>query len=247
MPGGGKIDITVSAIHFADEAVPQHTGGRPGDFLQLEIRDTGNGIAPEHLSQIFEPFFTTKEIGKGTGLGLATVFGIVKLHDGWIEVASALGQGTVFRVFLPVTPASELKQPVATLPAKLKGGTETILVTEDEEPIRRLVQLALERYGYRVLTAENGNEALKVLAGDGAKADLLITDMVMPGGMNGRELAERLHLSHPSLKVIYVSGFTSDEISRELHLVPGLNFVRKPFSIHALVEAVRRQLDPPAE
>jgi hypothetical protein len=245
MPGGGQLAIAVSAIAFDDVTFLQHPGGRPGNFFELKVSDTGTGIAPELLPRIFEPFFTTKETGKGTGLGLATVFGIVKLHDGWIEVASDPGQGTVFHVFLPVTQTIELTQTAETPLAKLKGGTETILVTEDEEPIRKLMQIALERYGYRVLAAENGADAVKTLSENGTEVDLLITDMVMPGGMNGRELAEKVHAFHPNVKVVYVSGFTSDNISRELNLVPGVNFLRKPFSIHALVEAVRRQLDNP--
>jgi len=245
MPGGGQLNLAVSAVSLAEEVISQHPGGRPGNFLQLEITDTGTGIAPEHLALIFEPFFTTKETGKGTGLGLATVFGIVKLHEGWIEVTSQLGQGTCFRVFLPVTTTSVLKQSISLTPAKLKGGSETILVSEDEEPIRHLMQIALERYGYRVLTAENGADAVKRLSENDPKAHLLITDMVMPGGMNGRELAETVHVSHPTMKVIYISGFTSDKISQELCLVPGVNFLRKPFSIHALVAAVRHQLDTP--
>jgi two-component system, cell cycle sensor histidine kinase and response regulator CckA len=243
MSAGGKLDITVSEIAFDDATSHQHPGGRPGNFFKLEVRDTGSGIAPEHLSQIYEPFFTTKDEGKGTGLGLATVFGIVKLHNGWIEVASELGQGTVFQVFLPIAPTSEVEQLAATPPAKLKGGTETILVTEDEEPIRRLMQIALERYGYRVLIAENGADAVKTLGENGTKVDLLITDLVMPGGMNGRELAQKLHAMFADLKVIYVSGFTSDNISRDLNLEPGVNFLRKPFSIYALAELVRHRLD----
>jgi len=245
MPVGGQLNLAVSAVSLDEESIPQHPGGRPGNFLQFEITDTGTGIAPEHLALIFEPFFTTKETGKGTGLGLATVFGIVKLHEGWIEVTSQLGHGTCFRVFLPVIETNELKQTVSRIPTKPRRGSETILITEDEEPIRRLMQIALERYGYRVLTAENGAEAVRILVEEGTKADLLVTDMVMPGGMNGRELAEKVHAFHPKLKVIYVSGFTSDKISRELCLVSGVNFLQKPFSIHALVEAVRRQLDNP--
>jgi len=243
MPAGGKLEITVSEVTLDEAASHQHAGGRPGNFFKLEVRDNGAGIAPEHLSRIFEPFFTTKEVGKGTGLGLATVFGIVKLHNGWVEVASELGRGTVFQVFLPIAPTSELKQLATTPPAKLKGGPETILVTEDEDPIRRLMQIALERYGYRVLVAENGVKALEVMERDGAKVDLLITDMVMPGGMNGRELSAKFQVSYPELKVIFVSGYASDNICLDLNLKQGVNFLRKPFSIYALIEAVRSRLD----
>jgi len=245
MPNGGQIDFTVSEVKLDSAEIPQHTGGRPGSFLKLEVRDTGTGIAPEHLSRIFEPFFTTKEAGKGTGLGLATVFSIARQHGGWIEVASELGRGTVFHVFLPASaiPTGAEKSPAALLPATLKGGSETILVTEDEESIRRLMQVILERYGYRVLVAESGTKAVEMLSESRAKVDLLITDMVMPGGISGRELAQKLQVSRPELKVIFASGFTSEAFSQELNLEPGANFLRKPFSIYALVELVRHRLD----
>ena len=245
MPDGGQIDFTVSEVKLDAAAIPQHPGGRPGSFLKLEVRDTGTGIAPEHLSRIFEPFFTTKEAGKGTGLGLATVFSIARQHGGWIEVASELGRGTVFHVFLPASaiPTGAEKSPAALLPATLKGGSETILVTEDEESIRRLMQVILERYGYRVLVAESGTKAVEMLSESRAKVDLLITDMVMPGGISGRELAQKLQVSRPELKVIFASGFTSEAFSQELNLEPGANFLRKPFSIYALVELVRHRLD----
>jgi PAS domain S-box-containing protein len=245
MPDGGQIDFTVSAITFDSAAISRHPGGRQGSFLKLEVRDTGTGIAPEHLSRIFEPFFTTKEAGKGTGLGLATVFNIAKRHDGWIEVASELGRGTVFHVFLPVSaiPTDAGKPPVALLPATLKGGSETILIAEDEEPIRRLMQVILERYGYRVLIAESGTKAVEMLSEGRAKVDLLITDMVMPGGISGRGLAQKLQGLRPELKVIFASGFASEAVSQELNLEPGVNFLRKPFSIYALIEMVRHRLD----
>ena len=245
MPHGGQIDFTVSEITFDSAAIPQHPGGRPGRYLKLEVRDTGTGIAPEHLSRIFEPFFTTKEAGKGTGLGLATVFSIARQHDGWVKVASELGLGTVFHVFLPVSaiPADAEKSPAVLLPATLKGGSETILIAEDEEPIRRLIQVTLERYGYRVLSAESGAKALEILSENGAKVDMLITDIVMPGGISGRELAQKLQVLRLDLKVIFTSGFTSEAVSKELNLEPGINFLRKPFSIYGLVELVRHRLD----
>ncbi|MBK9990496.1 MAG: response regulator [Verrucomicrobia bacterium] len=243
MPNGGRLDLNVSEITLDAAAIPKHPGGRPGRFLQLEALDTGVGIAPEHLSHIYEPFFTTKEAGRGTGLGLATVFGIVKLHNGWIEVASELGQGTAFDIFLPVSLTDTVKQQPALLPATLKGGTETILIAEDEQTIRHLMQITLERYGYRVLLAANGTEATERVIENGAKVDMLITDLVMPGGLNGGELSRKIQKLCAGLKVIYVSGFTSDNVSRDLTLEPGVNFLRKPFSIYALVELVRHRLD----
>ncbi len=243
MPNGGKLSITIDELTIDANTANQHSGGRPGHFFRLEIRDTGTGISPENLPKIFEPFFTTKDVGRGTGLGLATVFGIVTQHDGWIEVESKLGHGTAFRVYLPVTEASEILTPAANPAAKLKGGNETILVVEDEQPIRKLIKVALERYGYRILAAENGIEAIEMIQKDDIKIDLLITDIVMPGGMNGRQLAEKFQLVYADLKVIFISGFTKDVTAQELKLEPGVNFLRKPFSLFALAELVRRQLD----
>jgi len=243
MPDGGQLDLGVSEVAFDSVAVQPHPGGRPGRFLQIEVRDTGGGIATENLPRIFEPFFTTKEVGKGTGLGLATVFAIVKQHDGWIEVTSELGRGTVFRIFLPAATDAAKKQVGADLPAEHKGGHETILVVEDEESIRRLLQVTLERYGYRVLIAENGTEAVETVTRHGAKIDLLITDLVMPGGMNGQELAQMLQTLFADLKVVFVSGYASDSVTRNLVLESGVNFLRKPFSTYAILDLVRRCLD----
>ena len=243
MPNGGLLDLSVSEVTFDAATITQHPGGRPGRFLLLEARDSGTGIAPEHLPKIFEPFFTTKAIGKGTGLGLATVFGIVEQHNGWIEVESELGRGTVFYIYLPVAPADAEKQQAPLIPSMLKGGTETILIAEDEQSIRRLMQITLERYGYHVLVAANGIEATEKLIESGAKVDLLITDLVMPGGMNGSELARKLLKLCADLKIIYITGFTNDNVTRDLNLEPGVNFLPKPFSIYALAELIRRRLD----
>ncbi len=243
MPNGGQLEIAVDTLHLNAADIAVHLDGHPGDFFQLMVSDTGTGITPEHLPQIFEPFFTTKEIGRGTGLGLATVFGIVKQHDGWIEVASEPGFGTTFHVFLPVLPPQHEGSPAAPPAEKLKGGTETILIAEDDAPIRKLIKLALERYGYRVLVAETGPDALEIMHQYNAKVDLLVTDLVMPGGMNGRQLAEKLLSQYADLKVIYISGFAQDIAPHELNLEQGVNFLRKPFSLYALAELVRHRLD----
>ena len=243
MPHGGRIDLDVREITIGPDEIDRHPGGRPGRFLQLGVSDTGSGIAPEDLTRIFEPFFTTKPAGKGTGLGLVTVFGIVKQHAGWIEVTSELGHGTTFLLFLPVaaTTAAEPVQPV--YPARMQGGHETILLAEDDENIRQLLQGSLERHGYRVLVAATGPEAMEQISLCGAQVDLLIADLIMPDGMNGRDLAQRLLASAPNLKVIYISGYAGEGPAAELKLEPGVNFLRKPFALETIVALVRRRLD----
>ena len=246
LPEGGRIDLEIRPVEIGPAELASHPGGRLGRFVALAIADTGTGIAPENLGKIFEPFFTTKAPGKGTGLGLATVFGIVRQHEGWIEVASTVGRGTTIQVYLPVAP-QEISTPAqATYPTPVRGGDETILVVEDEEAIRHLLQLSLERHGYRVIVAGSGAEALDRLAAAGGRIDLLVTDLVMPGGMNGRDLARRLQALFANLIVIYVSGYTSEVITRDLRLEPGVNFLRKPFPLEVIGGLVRRRLDEAA-
>ncbi len=204
--------------------------------------DNGAGIASEHLPHIFEPFFTTKDVGKGTGLGLATTYGIVQQHGGWIEVDSQIGRGTEFRVFFPrVGTEMPAAAPVAT-PAPPPRGRETILVVEDEAGVRALVIKLLQDLGYRLLQAQSGPHALDVWRQQGDAVDLLITDIVMPDGMNGVELAERLRRQRPELKVIYTSGYLAD-LSREDISRHSDAYIAKPFSLIELARLVRRTLD----
>ncbi|MBK8475513.1 MAG: response regulator [Opitutaceae bacterium] len=231
-------------VAIIDEAyVRDHPGASTGYRAHLSVSDTGTGIAPAHLARIFEPFFTTKAAGKGTGLGLATVYGAVQQHHGWITVDSALGHGTTFHLFLPALTLAETAatdEPVAT---PLPRGNETILVAEDDEQVRHLVQVALERQGYQVLAASSGAQAAAVLAAQSVPIlHLLITDLIMPGGLNGRELAERLQTQYPSIRTIYISGYPADIVSHHLKLTAG-NFLRKPFAVRTLLEAVRHRLD----
>ncbi len=243
---GGRIDIEVEEVLIAPAELERHPGGRLGRFLLLAVKDTGTGIAPENLGKIFEPFFTTKAPGKGTGLGLATVFGVVRQHEGWVEVSSELGRGTSVRVYLPVGQETPTAPTPAAYPAALRGGHETILVVEDEDSIRRLLQICLERYGYRVILAGTGPEALDRLAQAGGQVDLLLTDLVMPGGMGGRELARRLQSLLPQLEVIYLSGYAGEAGANDARLEVGVNFLRKPFALEAIAELVRRRLDAAA-
>lgn len=244
MPMGGHVTIGTSLATVEEGAPLKSSDARPGRFVRLSVADTGTGIDPAILPRIFEPFFTTKEVGKGTGLGLSMVYGIVKQHQGWIEVDSKVGQGTVFHIFLPFAAEPESGSgDTSAFGEETPGGTETILVVEDEAALRELVRNVLEFHGYTVLTACNGVEALQVWDEQGGKVDLLITDMVMPEGLSGRLLAERLLAKKPSLKVIYSSGYSIDLFSKDFVLREGFNFLAKPYHPAILAKAVRDCLD----
>ncbi len=242
MPRGGKFILVTTAQSLDSASSLLNPEARAGDFLCLSVSDTGCGMDGGTLNRIFEPFFTTKEVGKGTGLGLATVYGIVKQHHGWIEVESEVGVGTTFRVFLPVVvkPAA-VAHPFEMAP--VQGGCETILVVEDEHALRELVTEILMMFGYKVVSAETGVQALKVWEKHKADIDLLLTDMVMPEGVSGRELAERLLDEDPALKVIYTSGYSPGMAGKDLALLEGFNFLPKPYPPVRLAEMVRECLD----
>ena len=241
MPKGGRLVVSTSHIEVGQSYGDIHPESRPGQFVCITVADTGCGMTPETLARIFEPFFTTKEVGKGTGLGLATVYGIVKQHQGWIEVGSHLGIGTTFKIFLPAC-AQTADPVVENGPERTRGGNETILLVEDEPVLRELARMILQDYDYRVLEAGNGVEALKVWDQQQGRIDLLLTDMVMPEGMNGRELAEKLKLRKPELKVIYTSGYSFDAIGNEAALC-GARFLQKPYPPPQLAQTVRECLD----
>jgi two-component system, cell cycle sensor histidine kinase and response regulator CckA len=242
MPDGGRLTIETTAVELDDAAAAQLPQARPGLFVCLSVSDTGCGISSEIMPQIFEPFFTTKGVGKGTGLGLATVFGIVQQHHGWINVASAVGQGTTFHIYLPretKPPEKSTAQPAA---APVPAGQETILLAEDDDLVRSSVQRILIRLGYQVLTAASGLNALHVWRQHHAEIKLLITDMVMPDGMNGKELARRLLAENPKLKVIYTSGYSPDFANKNFQLPPDIHFLPKPFDFAKLGQTVRAVL-----
>ena len=214
--------------------------------MRLTVSDTGCGIDSEGMTHLFEPFYTTKEAGKGTGLGLATVFGIVKQHEGWIEVHSQVGIGTTFTLFFPVSSKSTQKlcEPSEAIPQGT--GTETILLAEDEPSLREMVQEILSLQGYRVLTAASGPAALEVWHREERRVDLLLTDIVMPGGMMGTDVAAELRRSNPGLKVIYTTGY-SPGVSGSMHVLEeGVNFLPKPYSPSKLAEIIRKCLDKKA-
>ncbi len=243
MPKGGQIIIETSAAEFNEVTATHSPQARPGSFACLTVSDTGSGIPPEILPRIFEPFFTTKEVGKGTGLGLATVFGIVQQHQGWINVYSEVGRGTTFQIYLPRAAKTSDTEFFWSAAAPLHGGKETILLVEDEAGLRAVVRTALSRLGYRVLEAANGAAALTVWQQHRAEIQLLLTDLVMPGGMTGKEVAQTLLQENPKLKVIYASGYSVEVAGKDLLLEEGVNFLAKPFQTHKLAHIIRKRLD----
>ena len=246
MPEGGQLTIETANVELDQTYTRQHPGSRVGQYVMLAVADTGTGIDPEIQSQIFEPFFTTKERDKGTGLGLATVYGVVKQSGGYIEVESEKGKGARFSVYLP-----RIAQPVSAAeaktgsPANLKG-TETILLVEDAEPLRKLAHMFLQDGGYNVLAASDGAQALEVARRHFGPVHLLLTDVVMPG-INGRVLAERLAPLHPEMKVLYMSGYTDAFIAGHGVLEAGTHLLHKPFTQENLMRRVRELLDSGAQ
>jgi nitrogen-specific signal transduction histidine kinase/CheY-like chemotaxis protein len=245
MPRGGRLHLATSIATIGGEASQVNPTVRPGEYVCLTVSDTGCGIAPEHLPRVFDPFFTTKPVGKGTGLGLATVYGIVKQHQGWVDVRSEVGRGTTFRIGLPVASGAVPEQKAAAASLALPGGHEVILVVEDEPALRLLVSNLLQRCGYTVLLAASGVAALDVWKEHHARIQLLLTDMIMPDGMTGRELAERLKREKPELKVICTSGYSAEIVGKGHALIEGADFLQKPYSPLQLTTVVRACLDRP--
>jgi two-component system, cell cycle sensor histidine kinase and response regulator CckA len=243
MPKGGQLSIRIAVVEINEHRAAWHPEGRAGEFVCLSVVDTGSGISPDNLRRIFEPFFTTKEVGKGTGLGLATVYGIVKQHHGWVEVRSEAGKGAAFRVFLPTCAKGDAPAAAAPPEISVPGGAETILVVEDEAPLRELVCNVLSGYGYTILQAESGTKALEVWRDNKARVDLLLTDLIMPDRLNGRELAEQLRSESTGLKVIFTSGYSADVVGKDFISERGLQYLQKPYDPRKLALAVRDCLD----
>lgn len=243
MPNGGRLVIETSVAVFDEFAASQRPQARAGTFACLTVSDTGKGIPPEILPRIYEPFFTTKDVGKGTGLGLATVFGIVQQHHGWINVYSEVNRGTTFRIYLPLQSAATEHAVDANTGSELRGGNETILLVEDEQSLRVLVRNVLTRLGYRVLEATTGVTALEVWKEHQQEIRLLLTDLVMPDGMTGKMLAEQLLAQNPKLRVIFTSGYSREIAGKDFPLQDGVNFLSKPFQAAKLAQTVRSNLD----
>jgi CheY-like chemotaxis protein len=242
MPEGGKLTIETANVELDEAYARRHVSVRPGPYVMLAISDTGCGMDAETQANIFEPFFTTKEHGKGTGLGLATVYGIVKQSGGNIWVYSERGKGTTFKIYLPrVEGVAEGSEPVHPRSAILRG-SETILLVEDEDMVRSLAREILEAHGYAVSEACDSTGALRICHTHSGSIHLLVTDVVMPG-MSGRELAARLGTIHPETKVLYMSGYTDDAVVRHGVLNAGLAFLQKPFTANVFLCKVREVLD----
>ena len=241
MPRGGKLTITTANVELSEAFALTRRDAQPGPYVLLSVSDTGIGMDRATQERMFEPFFTTKAPGQGTGLGLAAVYGIVKQSNGSIEVSSELGHGTTMKIYLP-----RLTDPVSRDSSHLDDavpvGSETILLVEDEAPLRRFTALALRSFGYRVLEAESGDRALELSRTHSGSIHLLLSDLVMPG-LSGREVAERLLVERPGLKVLLVSGYTDDVVIRHGLVAGEVEFLQKPFSRSLLGRRVREVLD----
>jgi signal transduction histidine kinase len=245
MPKGGQILIRTSSVQIDQAQASLHPEAAPGQFVCLSFSDTGSGIAPENLGRIFEPFFTTKERGRGAGLGLATVQGIVKQHQGWIQVASRLQEGAAFQLYFPVCHEKSAPPVLPSGEQKIIGGAQTLLLVEDEAPLLKLMRHILESYGYKVLDASTGKAALEIWAAHKDKIDLLLSDLILPDGMSGRELAKILQSEKPGLKVIHTSGYGDGRLAADSRPGPSAVFIQKPFHPRKLAETVFDTLQAP--
>jgi len=242
MPTGGKLTIETSNVQLNEAFAGRHLSVPPGDYVMLAVSDTGCGIDAATQARIFEPFFTTKEVGKGTGLGLATVYGIVKQSGGSLWVYSEVGQGTTFKIYLPCVEGPVEKVKVVAKHGELAAGVETVLLVEDESVVREMAMEILVECGYSVLEAKDGAEALQLARQHAGEIHLMLTDVVMPR-MSGRDLAEQLAIFRPEVKVLYMSGYTDDAIVHHGVLDEGTAFIGKPFTMEALAKKVRETLD----
>jgi PAS domain S-box-containing protein len=243
MPKGGQLLLRTAAINLTEEEAGQMRLARAGAFAVLTVTDTGTGIVPENIEHVFEPFFTTKEVGKGTGLGLASVYGIAQQHHGWVTVASEVGCGTTFDVYLPLLTTSVVTASPSALAKEIPHGTETILLVEDDKAVQMIANITLTRLGYRVMVASNGLEALKLWEARKNEIQLVLTDMILPEGLSGKDIAERFKMEAPGIKIIFMSGYNAEIAGRDFSKTEGDLFLEKPFGMHDLAAMIRKSLD----
>lgn len=243
MPHGGRLGVSAIDVNVDGERASRSRDAREGRFVRIEVKDSGTGIDADVQKKMFEPFFTTKDVGKGSGMGLASVYGMVKQHDGWVEVESAPGEGATFWIYLPVKEGSPAQGSARV--AERAGQSDcgqTVLLVEDDPALRRLVQHALGRCQLNVISASDGHEALRVWEESADQIGLLLTDVVMPGGLSGKDVADRIRADRPEMKVIYASGYSRDLLPANLECEEGVNFLAKPYVMRTLADTVCRAL-----
>ena len=247
MANGGRLSITTANASLDDQYQSMHPEVRPGQYVQIAVTDNGEGMPKEVLDRVFEPFFTTKEVGKGSGLGLSMVYGFVKQSNGHVSIYSEPGLGTTVRMYLPALDAvaREVPELPSTEEQAAASGKETVLVVEDDPFVRSYAIMSLKSLGYRVTAAIDGNEALQKL-GDGGRVDVLFTDIVMPGGINGWELADRAMQTQPRLRVLLTSGYALETLSAQGRLRDGSVILAKPYRKTELARRLREVLHTPA-
>jgi CheY-like chemotaxis protein len=241
MPHGGLLTIETELVELDEQYIKTHAVEAPGMYARISVTDTGIGMDEKTRERIFEPFFTTKEMGRGTGLGLAIVYGIIKQHNGYINVYSEPGKGTTFRIYIPLI-KPEFKEVESMVLSAPKGGTETILIAEDDTEVRRITKEVLENFGYKVIEAVNGVDAINKFIENKDRIRLLLFDLIMPK-KNGREAYEEIRKIMPDIKVLFTSGYPADIIHEKGVLEEGINFISKPVSPDDLLRKVREVLD----
>jgi CheY-like chemotaxis protein len=242
MPQGGSLTIETANVTMDEAEAGQNEDMTPGDYVRIAVSDTGSGMPPEVLEKVFEPFFTTKEVGKGSGLGLSMVYGFIKQSRGHVHIYSEIGQGTTVELCLPHSLVTVTQEEPADETPVLAKGSERILVVEDDEDLRDVLTSILRDQGYEVVEAENGKQAINHLKDD-EKFDLLFTDVILPGGINGVEIAEEARRMQPDVKVLLTSGYAENETVQSGKLDPGVTLVNKPYREKELLETVRKMLD----